>query len=88
MLPEPVDGDARPRMAAYFTEQTSALCLDVGLIKHRSLRRRPAPPPEPEPAPAAEPAPAPPAPATKHPTKRPASPFARVARRARRIVSG
>ena len=88
VLPEPVAADARPKIAAYFTEQTSALCLDVGLIKHRSLRRRPDPPPEPEPEPVAEPAPGPQAPETKRPPKRPASPFARVARRARRIVSG
>ena len=47
VLPEPVAGDARRRIdapatkgiAAYFTEQTAALCLDVGLVKHRSLRR-------------------------------------------------
>ncbi len=82
VLPEPVEGDARPRFAAYFTEQTAALCLDVGLVKHRSLRRPSAP--IADPAPATEPAPAPEPPETKRAT----TPFARVARRARRIVSG
>jgi len=87
VLPEPVAGDARPRMAAYFTRQTSALCLDVGLIKHPSLRRRSAPPHQPEPEAAVV---SPPVHRSRanHPTKRPFSPIARVARRARRIVSG
>ena len=79
VLPEPVAGNARPRMAAYFTEQTSSLCLDVGLIKHRSLRQPPAPVHDPE----HEAEPTPPE------TKRATTIFARVARRARdRSISG
>jgi glycosyltransferase involved in cell wall biosynthesis len=38
LLPEPTDGTP-PSVVGYFTEQTSALCLDVGLVKHKSLRR-------------------------------------------------
>jgi glycosyltransferase involved in cell wall biosynthesis len=78
VLPEPVAGNARPRMAAYFTEQTSSLCLDVGLIKHRSLRQPPAPVHDPE----HEAEPTPPE------AKRATTIFARVARRARRSISG
>ena len=35
-FPEPVAGRP-PTMAAYFTQRTSGLCLDVGLVKHRKL---------------------------------------------------
>ena len=45
VLPEPVE-EGLPTWAAYFTAQTSALALDIGLRKHKELRQ---PPPEPEP---------------------------------------
>jgi len=54
-LPEPREDGSR--LVAYFTEQTSALSLDVGLRKHKEFRPPPPPPPQPPPAP--EPAPAP-----------------------------
>jgi hypothetical protein len=40
VLPEPV-ADGPPTVAAYFTQQISGLCLDVGLVKHPKLRARP-----------------------------------------------
>jgi hypothetical protein len=44
ILPEPAAKGALPTMAAYFTQRSSGLCLDVGLIKHPKLRDRPKPP--------------------------------------------
>jgi glycosyltransferase involved in cell wall biosynthesis len=38
VLPEPVQNGS-PTMAVYFTQRTSGLCLDVGLVKHPKLAR-------------------------------------------------
>ena len=42
VLPEPTQVGRAPRLAAYFTRQTRALCLDIGLIGHKKLRLDPA----------------------------------------------
>jgi hypothetical protein len=83
VLPEPTDGEHPPTWAAYFTAQTSALALDVGLRKHKHLRRPapPAVPPAPEPEP--EPEPAEPAPVADPP-----STARRGVRKLRRMISG
>ena len=88
VLPEPTDGEHPPTWAAYFTAQTSALALDVGLRKHKYLRR-PAPPavtgpPEPEP----EPEPAEPPSAEPTPVADPPSMARRGVRKLRRMISG
>ena len=44
VLPQPTAGEP-VTMAAYFTKETFALCLDVGLIHNRKLRPKPAPKP-------------------------------------------
>jgi len=53
VMPEPTEEGRAPKVAAYFTQETRALSLDVGLVKHKELRRKKPPPviPEPEPVP-------------------------------------
>ena len=53
VMPEPTEEGRAPKFAAYFSQETRALCLDVGLVKHKELRRKKPPPviPDPEPVP-------------------------------------
>ena len=43
VMPEPTEEGRAPKLAAYFTQETRGLCLDVGLVKHKDLRRKPPP---------------------------------------------
>ena len=63
VMPEPTEADRVPKVVAYFSQETRALCLDVGLVKHRELRKKP-PPVVPDPEPVTEPVAKPKEPAT------------------------
>jgi hypothetical protein len=88
VMPEPTEEGRIPKVAAYFSQETRALCLDVGLVKHKELRRKKPPPVE------VVPDPVPPPPLVVEPVakgkpkaKEPATFSRRAVRKLRRTLS-